>query len=142
VTQDERWFRGDVDEDGNSTGQPAPPAGPVIASIPGVGDLFVAGCELLPSKYQGGNVVLGLRNTSGGPLYGLSGDTPMVYGQDNITYQNVLPAGAEAAVGYNEQQSYLIASGDGASPKITHLEVQLFRKLGGIDNCRFYVWWN
>ena len=137
VTEETSWYRGTRSVDG--TEQPAPPAGPVIGVIPGVGELFVAGCE--PFMPNNGNMFIGLRNTSGVTLHGVWGYGAEVFDIETPQFEHDLPVGVEAVIAENDaRNNILIVAGDGEDPSVTHLMIQAQRYEG--QGCRFTAWWS
>jgi hypothetical protein len=130
------WYRGTVDENNNPISQAAP--GPVIATIPDVGELFVAGCDEVTQP------IFGLRNTTGTTLYGITwADLPSVDDRKgNANSHDTVPTGSELRLIESSQvMSWLIVSGDGAGAPVTHLTAQAV-VVQGESTCRFVASWN
>lgn len=117
---------------GDGGSQPA--AGPVIAVIPDVGELFVSGCR--PGQ---GEATMGLRNTSGMTLYGPRWDA--VPNAPGPRSQDAAPPGGAFVIEYgwgSDDLVQTVVSGEGIAPTVTQLSTATWVESG---TCHFAALW-
>jgi hypothetical protein len=130
TTQHVDWYLGyTYPNDGGSRG-PAGPAGPVFASIPGVGDLFVAGCD--PERGQGW---IGIRNTTDTHLTGFYITKPLGPDGESGTSQALAPGEQTLLYGGGRW----IFSGDSPDAPVTYVDHSIAFANG--NACRHSAWW-